>query len=216
MLLDFHNFVDRYGHDPKAIGLSFLAQIQVVRGFPDQATAHIGKAVAHAETLNFPYGVAHVHWLAAQTYLVLNNPSETEKHAKAMLQIALGKNFPLLDAIGLICAGWAEHLQGESDSLYTIEQGFDQLRTLGANVYQEVALISAHIDALMLSQQQDKAKERILYALGITEKLGCKWKLPELLRLKAVCILGQENVDTSEVEAILFESLNLALSLIHI
>ena len=70
--------------------------------------------------------------------------------------------------------------------------------------------MDAHINALMLSQQKDKAKEKILYALGITEKLGCKWKLPELLRLKAVCILGQGNFDTSEVEAILFESLNLA------
>ena len=33
--LNSRNFVDRYGHDPKAIGLSFLATIQVFRGLPD-------------------------------------------------------------------------------------------------------------------------------------------------------------------------------------
>ena len=59
-------------------------------------------------------------------------------------------------------------------------------------------------------QQFDQAKRRILDAVNDSNKIGCKYRLPEFIRLKGLCLLAEKKADLHKVENIFLESLNLA------
>ena len=66
------------------------------------------------------------------------------------------------------------------------------------------------VDSLLRDQRHESAIKNIEYGLKNTETLGLKYRLPDLLRLKGICILSRNKADVAEAEGVLIESLELA------
>ena len=66
------------------------------------------------------------------------------------------------------------------------------------------------VDSLLREQRHEPAIKNIEYGLKNTETLGLKYRLPDLLRLKGICILSRNKADAAEAEGVLIESLELA------
>ena len=202
-------FTDEYGHDPKSLALVYLAWTRVHSGFLDQGMALAQEGVAHAETLDFPYGLAHVHFHAGTIFKDLNDPEQTNLHAAALLKIGKKNHFHMMEGMGLVLSGWVDHRRENPNSLSKMEQGFAKLNTTGSDLYATM-LRSAHIETLLNQDHYAEAKRGVEKGLSNGEKSGYRWHFPEFIRLKAVCYLGGKNPDLTEVEAMFFESLELA------
>ena len=90
-----------------------------------------------------------------------------------------------------------------------MEQGFAKLNTTGSDLYATM-LRNAHIETLLNQDHYAEAKREIEQGLSNGKKSGYRWHFPEFIRLKAACKLGGQSPDLAEVEAIFFESLELA------
>ena len=163
--LNSERLVDEYGHDPKVLSLLFLAQVQNYRGYPDRTVPLVHEAITHAESLNFPYGTAHAHWIASQTFLDINDFGESGQHSKKILTISEEKRFPFFSCIGAILSGWAGHCVQDPEAFKQLEHNFRRLETIspGMVTLQHIATL---IDALIREQQFDQAKRRILDAVN--------------------------------------------------
>ena len=71
-------------------------------------------------------------------------------------------------------------------------------------------LVNAYINVLVETHQYDAAQSKIREAIGVGEKVGYSWIIPELKRLDATCILFNGKSDKKESESRFLESLKLA------
>ena len=71
-------------------------------------------------------------------------------------------------------------------------------------------LVNAHINVLLKGHQYDAAQSTIREAIGVGEKVGYSWIIPELQRLDATCIQFKEKSSKKECESRFQESLQLA------
>ena len=207
--IEIPRFTEEYGHDPKALGLIFLAWAETLRGFPDKGLALSQKAVVHAETLDFPYGLAHVHFHAGNLFKDLNNPNKAKEHAEILNTIASDQSFSLFTSNAMILLGWSNHSQENSISNKQIEEGLQQLKNTGSVFFQHM-LVNAHINVLLKTHQYNAAQSTIREAIGVGEKVGYSWIIPELQRLDATCIQFKEKSSKKECESRFQESLQLA------
>ena len=115
----------------------------------------------------------------------------------------------MLEGMGLVLSGWVDHRRETPNPLKKMEQGFTKLNTTGSDLFATM-LRNAHIETLLNQDYYAEAEHEIEQGLSNGEKSGYRWHFPEFIRLKAVCKLGGQKPDLTEIEAIFFESLELA------
>ena len=104
---------------------------------------------------------------------------------------------------------WAEHHLEDSDPPTKIEPALEALKRTGSDVF-FLWLITSHIDVLVREERTDEAREIIRESISMAERAGCKWFLPEFLRLDALCGIKKDNFDLANTETMLLQSIQLA------
>ena len=120
-----------YGHDPAATALSELASVLWLQGYPDQACARSGEAIALVRRRSHPFGLAHalafdalIHQFCGATPVVAERVEEVEA-------IATEHGFPHWLAMATLLRGWL--LAAGADPA----QGIEKLR-FGMAAYEAV------------------------------------------------------------------------------
>jgi len=120
-----------YGHDPAATALSELASVLWLQGYPDQARARSGEAIALVRGRSHPFGLAHslafdalIHQFCGATPVVAERVEEVEA-------IATEHGFPHWLAMATLLRGWV--LAAGDDPA----QGIEKLR-FGMAAYEAV------------------------------------------------------------------------------
>ena len=193
------------------MSLIYLAGVRMYQGFIDEGKELILESITHAESLEFPFGLAFCHCCAAIFLRMIYDVDAVETHAEAQLKISLEKNFPWLTNHALIFSGWAQHRHNKPGSFEKIETGINQIISWGSTPFDSVGYhVLAHQEACISSHRYDLARDKIEDILTTIKSLGLEINLPEALRLKGLCTLGQNGSATSEVEDCFQQSLTLA------
>jgi len=209
--MNSYKFFEKYGHDPKGYGLGMSAMTSILTGFPDQGMALMEKSISHANALNFPSLISLTQESAAKAFRILRNPEKTKIHADMALRIAREGRFSFLEGVSLSSCMWAEHHLENPPPPTKTGPALEALKRTGSDVF-FLWLITCHIDVLLREQRADEARAITRQSISISERAGCKWFLPELLRFDAICGVKEDNPDLSNTEATLLQSIQLAKS----
>ena len=121
--------------DPRASGLSFLALVLWIMGYPDQARRTAGEAARCAAGLQHANTTGHVlcHGGGGELAHLLRDVPATRGHAEAVIALAAEHDMPMWGGYGLVLRGWVlaeEERPEEGASL--VRQGIAALDALGA------------------------------------------------------------------------------------
>jgi class 3 adenylate cyclase/predicted ATPase len=119
--------------DPHASGLSFLALVLWIMGYPDRARRAAAEAsrcaaeLGHANTIGFARCFA-----GAQLAELLRDGPAAEAHAEAVIALAAKHGMPMWRGFGLVLRGWALAEGGRpEDGASLVRQGIGQLDAVG-------------------------------------------------------------------------------------
>ncbi|WNM60760.1 adenylate/guanylate cyclase domain-containing protein [Candidatus Nitrospira neomarina] len=114
---------------------SFLGGGKWMLGYPEQGLAHIGQAVALAQTLQHPPSIAFAYGTGCFAYHSARDFEWVEHASAKVLELAEKEVFQLWDTIALTYHGWAIGMKGRiKDGIEEIEKGLEKFRLTGTRV----------------------------------------------------------------------------------
>lgn len=199
----------QHSHDPKAIGLAYLGLSRAVYGLLDQGRNNIDEAIAWGEQLDFPYGVAHVHSLAAFFFYTVNQPVLVDTHTAILLRIAEEFSFPFWESMGRPMAVWACRKDDPMKAIENIEDGIEKIRNLGAGAGLNFSQML--LAGVLLEEGEVEYASRVLQeARSVEDKLGFKFSYAEIVRLQGDCQLHGNDGNVRAAEALFREAMAVA------
>jgi predicted ATPase len=161
--------------------------------------------LAQSRTQDHPHTLAQALSFAALLQRWLNRQPEAQALAAEAIAISRQHDFHLWRACGEMTHGWARVMQGQADGLAEIESSIATMRkALGG---MSVVFLSSQIEACMHLQQFDRALALTAQALADAAKTGDAHFLPELYRLKGVCLLSLDAANAASARACLQQAL---------
>jgi predicted ATPase len=186
-----HRDVFLTGQDPRASGLSHLAVLLWILGYPDQARERIHQAQMLAHDALFPYGQALTLGLAAVLQLCHRDPQAVEQLAEASHSFARQCGFRHLLVMGTVLRGWALVMQGQSrEGVGLIEEGLAQQHGMGIGIggaLYQILLAEAHAH----SGHTEAALQALAEAFTAVERTEERTYEAELYRRRGDLILQQ-------------------------
>jgi predicted ATPase len=125
-----------YAIDARVICSSWLAHSLLVLGYPEQALARIGEALAWADALAHPNSVAHALMVACIFHGRLGPGREARATAERLVAYATEQGFAGPAAVGTVVAGWA--LAGGEpieEGLARTARGLEEYRATGGELW---------------------------------------------------------------------------------
>lgn len=110
------------GHDPQVCAHGIGAVALCLRGFPDQASARITRAIDSARELKHPGSLAHALDFAVTFDRMCDDPGRTLERAQALVACGAEHGFADYEVRGRAFRGWALARLGKS------EEGLSELR----------------------------------------------------------------------------------------
>jgi predicted ATPase len=201
----------QYGQDIGAAALCYLSWALWHLGHFDQASEVSTEAMKLAEKVAHPhtlvYTICHAR---AFMYLFRRRDEDVQSHADRLVTICNENGFSHWRNFGRLLDGWAAINGGDAD------RGTEVLRKAvagwqkgGARLWMPMFLIlesTGHLKAGRI----EAALKTIEHALAICEDTGERWAVAEALRTKAWILLATGRTKSSEIEAILLDSLEIA------
>jgi tetratricopeptide (TPR) repeat protein len=126
----FHHHTEIFGgHDPGVCAKQLYGCVQAALGFPDQAMAAAGEAVALAEKIDHLPSLAMAQSFAAITSHTVRRADDAKHYAVAAIATGTASNLRPFIAMGTVFAGWANVAQGEPTiGLPEIESVLERVR----------------------------------------------------------------------------------------
>jgi len=185
-----------------------VAQWQL--GFPDQAPATIGQAVALSERLAHPLSRIVTMFFTTMLNHYLRAAPAVEASARAMIEASERHGFPHYLTLAHILHGWAVAEQNpHGEGIVELSEALAPFRASGGLVrlpYYLSLLGEAHARAGAPSQALEAFDE----ALDVVERTGERRWEAEINRLKAVQLLTHAPNDTESAQRILQHALDVA------
>ena len=189
-----HAFLDAL--NPEVALRCFAAWSLWFIGRPDRAVAMIRDAIALAETLSEPHGLAHALTFGAVLHQLRRDRTVAREYADAALALSEEHGMVLYQAMARIVGGWA--LIGGVDHKHAaaqVRRGLEEWHATGAR------LMRPHFLAL-LSEASEPADDDTLGliedALTTAESTGERCYVAELLRLKGTALLARANAGSQD------------------
>ena len=198
-----------YGIDPGVVCLSYSALASWALGYPEQALARSGQALALSRELSHRHSLALALVWAAWLCQFCRDAADTRAHAEAAVSLCMEESFPLWMAMGVILRGWALAQEGQKEGTALIRQGLADLRATGAGLWQPsflALLAEVHAQAGLPEEGLDALAE----ALAITQRNGERFSEPELHRLAGDMLLQLPEPHASDAENRYCEALSVA------
>jgi predicted ATPase len=126
----------RYGQDPGASCLSYMAWALWVLGYPDQARQQSHAALTLAQELSHANSLAHTLVHAAILRQLCRETQWTQAQAEAAVTLSTKQRIPQWLALATILRGWALTVQGQGEEVTAqVHQGIAAYRATGAGIY---------------------------------------------------------------------------------
>ncbi|WP_223543133.1 adenylate/guanylate cyclase domain-containing protein [Pseudomonas sp. GL-B-12] len=186
-----------YGMDP-GYSLTFSTWCLWFLGFPDQASKRGRDALALANKISDPFGLAFT--LSATSILgqLRHDVQLAEECADAAIKLSLERGFPFYLAWGTILQGWACAEQGNIDEgIAQITEGIATYQAAGAELgcsYFLALLAAAH----GRSGQPQAGLDVVIGALAMVNRTGEHFYEAELYRLKGALSLQCQSEDRQD------------------
>ena len=197
--------------DPRASGLSFLALVLWIMGYPDQARRTADEASGCAAALQHANTTGHVlcHGGGGELAHLLRDVPATRDHAEAVIALAAEHDMPMWRGYGLVLRGWVLAEEGcPEEGASLVRQGIAELDALGTVFHRSHHLgLLAGIHARL---GDPAAGLRVLEeAYGEVARTEVRLFEAELRRLEGE-LLSQAGAPAAEAEACLAEALAVA------
>jgi predicted ATPase len=186
------------GLSPHVTSQVYLGIVLFCLGYPDQALARSGAAIAEARRLAHPPSLAVSLALGARLLSLFGENAALDEWADELMAVATEQGFPHWSAQGTICRGWAKVENGDlTDGMSLLRSGSSAYRATGAesNMPHYTALLAR---ACEIVGQMEEASTLLDEALRITEATGERWFEAELNRLKGQLLLRQGHSEAAE------------------
>jgi predicted ATPase/class 3 adenylate cyclase len=178
------SLVSLYAYDPRLAGLAGLAFALFQLGYPEQAVARCGEALAEAERLSHPAGLAYALFHACMLDQVRRDVPYVRQRAAALIGLSAEHGFAQWRAVGVAFDGWAIAEQGRAvEGIARIEDGVDAYRATGAALFvpYSLALLGTTYG---LAGRAAEGLRFLAEALDAVKATGEHWFEPELHRLQ--------------------------------
>jgi predicted ATPase/DNA-binding winged helix-turn-helix (wHTH) protein len=189
---------------------SILARNLWVLGYPEQAMATIEEAVQEAENLNHPFTLCYILMACVVVPLEIGDWQRAEALIHRLSSIATKHH---LFTYARASVGWEGRLAVSRGDL---SRGFELLQTALADLHEDGYELYRPLLSVTLAEGLAKTGERelaystICEAVTWAETRGRILNLIDLLRVKGEILTSMSQQDTSEGEAFLLQSLQLA------
>ena len=125
-----------YAIDSRVVCLSWLSLVLVVLGYPEQALAQNGEALAYARELAHPNTAAVALVLGCILHQLLRDRRNAREQAEAAIALAREQGFPHYLAAGTIVRGWALADGGRAEEgIAEIRRGLADYGATGAEMW---------------------------------------------------------------------------------
>ena len=173
-----------YALNPGVAMPCFAAWAFWLLGLPDQALTRIEEAVALADELREPQGLAHAFFFATVLHHLRRDLRMTEHYAEAVVDISREHGLVLYQAMATLMQGSTLSERGrEREGIERMREGLAALDETGT------ALVRPHFLALLATalskvQQTEEAHRRLDEAVTMVTNNGERYFEAELYRLK--------------------------------
>lgn len=179
-------------------------------GYPEQAEARIGQALAFARELAHPFSLVFALYHHALLQQLLRRGAEAQANGEALEALSAEQGFPFWKALGLLCRGAGWLLQGNyAEATGLFHQGLNNYQATGARVtvsHYHALLAAAHGGAGQFSE----ALTALADGFAVAQRFNERFVEAELHRLRAEILLAQANADPTEVKTHLRRALEIA------
>jgi predicted ATPase len=202
-------FVTLYGVDPKVLGLSYLALILWLLGYPSQALARCREALDYAQQVSHPFSLGYALAYASVFHYFRREWQATQAHAEEGVTLSNKQGFALFSAGGTIWRGWILAKQGHvEEGIAQILQGLAVWQAIGAKLLRPF-LLGLLAEAHGMAGQAGEGLATLTEALAQVDKTGERMWEAELYRLKGELLLQQGEAE-AEVEACFNRAIDVA------
>jgi DNA-binding winged helix-turn-helix (wHTH) protein/predicted ATPase len=177
-------------------------------GYPTQAMRRLQEALALAQALAHPHGLAFAQQWAAVLHHRHREVPAVQAQAEALLALAIAQGFPLFAALGTFWRGWALAMQGQGEAaLAQMRQGMAAALDTGTELARPFCLVP-FAEAAGHAGQFEEGLRLLTEALTEIEASGQGSLLAEAYRLQGAFLLRQ--ADAVRAEACYQQALTVA------
>jgi predicted ATPase len=190
-----------YAFDSRVICLHWLSHALLTLGYPSQARARSGEALASARELAHPNTMAQALLCDCTLHQLLRSGREAQEQAVALIALATEHEFPLWSAAGVVVRGWALADGGQAEEgIAVIRRGMADYQTTSAEMWSPYFL-GLLAEAHGRLAQTTTGLHLVADALDRVERTGVRWNEAELHRLRGELLLAFFGADQPEAEA---------------
>ncbi|UCH48900.1 MAG: AAA family ATPase [Betaproteobacteria bacterium] len=193
------DLIDLYGHDPRVLGLCYLAQTLWILGYPDCAIKAISDASTHADAGGHVFSRCFARGDGSHVFVRLREPALAMQNAKIAVELA--EDHGLTDMLGMarVLLGWSLACEGQQDhGISLIRQGLTTYGSSGAKVHSTRHLY-ALADALFRDGRVAEALDAIDEAIEVADEINERYYLAGLYEHKGMLLskLGEREVGSA-------------------
>jgi predicted ATPase len=184
--------------DPHVNLQAYSAIVLFCLGFPDQALARSGAAIADARRLAHPPSLALSLSLGTLPLSLVGDNAALDERAAQLVAVATEQGFPVWRAMGTVHRGWVMVKNGDLNrGISLLRSGWAAYRATGTDMwtpYNSALLASA----CEIAGQIEESLTLLDDALQIVERTGQRWFAAELYRHKGQLLLRQGHTEAAE------------------
>jgi class 3 adenylate cyclase/predicted ATPase len=185
------------GSHPQVVSQGYLGIVLLCLGFPNQALARTGAAIAEARRLAHPPTLASSLFIGCILHSLDGDIAVLDERASELIAVATEQGFPQWHAPGMIYRGSVEVRNGSvPEGMSLLRSGSAAYRATGAELWMPhfLALLAG---ACELAGQVEEASTLLDDALQIAERTRERWLEAELSRHKGELLLRQGNPEAA-------------------
>jgi predicted ATPase len=187
-----------------------LARMLLYLGYADQARQIMNEAIANAERLRFPVGVANTLALAGYLEAHHHNVEKTLELAGATAWYGEEHGLPYYAAVALMMRGWGLAMQNQQDEGITlIREGLVSYLAIGTK-QQHCYFLALLAEALSRAGREQEALEAIEEAIEVAGQTHEPYYEAELHRLRGVTLAKTDLASLADVESCFHRALEIA------
>jgi predicted ATPase len=181
-----------YSQDPGVVGLSYMAHVLWLLGYPDQALEKTREALNLAHTLAHPFTLAFAMNFACEIHQLRGDMKASQEQAEALIALASEQGFPLWLAGGMVQKGHALFEQGKTEEgMAQMRQAMNDFQTIGIKVGKPGGLATQALVLVKVGQIEEGLNTLAEAFATVENNDGEKQFTAELYRIKGELLLMQ-------------------------
>ncbi|MBI3756460.1 MAG: AAA family ATPase [Deltaproteobacteria bacterium] len=185
--------IARVGGDLGVTGLTYLANVLWLLGYPEQAWRRSYEAMTLAQESAHPFTTALVWGFNVVLSQFLYEVQTVQHRAEALVALCYQQGFSAHVTGAIVQRGWALAMQGrEEEGIQQIQRDMAAVRATGTELYRPYCL-ALLAEAYGKAGQVEEGLTALAEALATVNKTGERFYEAELYRLKGELTLQQEN-----------------------